>query len=112
MLEQGTKLRNGKIIDSSTGENASENLIMAESHSDDSDINEGSDISPQLSEMKENYERKITELQTEFSQLKDLMMPIINKSNNEEPSTSTQGFSKQPQVGRDNHLIAKASGKK
>ena len=74
---------------------------MAEPNSNDSGVNKGSDISLQLSEMKENYERKITELQTEISQLKDLMMAIINKSNNEEPSTSTQGLSKQPQVGRD-----------
>ena len=51
--------------------------------------------------MRENYERKISELQTDFSQLKDLMMAIINKSNNEGPSTSAQGLSKQPQKGRD-----------
>ena len=63
-LEKGTRLRNGKIIDSSTEENASENLIRAECNSNDSDINEGSDISSQLSEMKENYERKISELQS------------------------------------------------
>ena len=73
-LEQGTKLRNGKVIDSSTEENISENIILAESNSNDADVNEGSDISSQLSEMIENYERKISELQTEFSQLKDLMM--------------------------------------
>ena len=73
-LEQGTRLRNGKVIDSSTEENISENRIIAESNSNDSDINEGSDIFSQLSEMKENCERKICELQTEFSQLKDRMM--------------------------------------
>ena len=100
-LEQGTRLRNGKVIDSSTEENISENIIMAESNSNDSDVNEGSDISSQLSEMNKNYERKISELQTEFSQLKDLMMAIIKKSNNEGPSTSAQGLSKQPHVGRD-----------
>ena len=100
-LDQGTRLRNGKIIDPSSKENTPENLAMSEPNSDDSDTNESSDISSQLSEMKENYERKISELQTEFSQLKDLMMAIMNESNNEEPSTSAQGLSKQPQVGRD-----------
>ena len=57
-LEQGTRLRNGKIIDASTDESASVNLVMAQSNSNDSDIKETSDISLQLSEMKENYERK------------------------------------------------------
>ena len=99
-LEQGTKLRNGKIIDPSSEENTPENLAMAEPNSNDSDT-ESSDISSQLSEMKENYERKINELHSEFSQLKDLMMAIIDKSNNEEPSSSTKGLSKQPQQGRD-----------
>ena len=78
---------------------------MAESNSNDPDINEASDISSRLSEMKENYEQRINELQTEFSQLNDLMMTVINKFNNEEPSTSAQGFSKQPQVGRDTQLV-------
>ena len=100
-LEQGTRLRNGKIIEPSSEEKTPENLAMAESNSNDSDTNESSDISSQLSEMKENYERKISELQTEFSQLKDLMTAILNKSNNEEASTSAQGLSKQPQLGRD-----------
>ena len=71
LVEQGTRLRNGKIIDPSSKENTPENLAMAESNSNDSDTNESSDISSQLSEMKENYERKINELQTEFRQLKD-----------------------------------------
>ena len=51
--------------------------------------------------MKENYERKIGELQSEFSQLKDLMMASINKANSDCPSTSFQGLSKRPQVGQD-----------
>ena len=100
-LEQGTRLRNGKTINSLSEENTPENLATRESSSNDSDTNESSDISSQLSEMKENYERKINKLQTEFSQLKDLMMAAINKFNSEEPSTSAQGFSKQPKQGRD-----------
>ena len=77
---------------------------MVESDSNDSDTNESSDIFSQLSEMKENYKRKISELQSEFSQLKDLMMAVISKSNNDSPSTSTQCLSKQPQVGPDTLL--------
>ena len=51
--------------------------------------------------MKENYERKISELQSEFSQMKDLMMAIINKPKSDSPSTSSQGLSKRLQVGSD-----------
>ena len=100
-LEQGTKHRNGKLIDSSFEESAPANLVMAESTSNDSDTNESSDISTQLSEMKENYERKISELQSEFSQLKDLIMAVISKSKNDSPSTGMQGLSKWPQVWSD-----------
>ena len=75
---------------------------MAELNTVDSDTNGRSDISSQLTEMKENYERKIRELQSEFSQLKDLMMAVIRKSNKESPSTSSQCLSKRPQVGSDN----------
>ena len=99
--EQGTLLRNGKIVSLTSDENTSSNNAMAESRIIDSEGNDGSDISSQLSEMKEDYERKICELQSEFSQLKDLMMTIINKSNTDSPSTSSQGLSKRPQVGQD-----------
>ena len=78
-LEQGTLLRNGKIINIMLEENTSSSNAMVEPSIADSEANDGSDISSQLSEMKENNERKIGELQMEFSQLKDLMMAIINK---------------------------------
>ena len=93
--------------------NTSSNNAMAESSVTDSEVNDGSDISSQLSEMKENCERKIGEPQSEFSQLKDLMMAIINKSNSDSPSTSSQGLSKRPQVGLDIQLnINHTKGKK
>ena len=93
-LSQGTGLRNGKIIDSSSEMDAPEDLTMAQSNSNDSDTNDGSDISSQLSEMKEKYERKINELHLEFSQLKELMMAVNNKTNNGSQSSSSQGPSK------------------
>ena len=71
---------------------------MAQSNSNDSDTNDGFDNSSRLSEMKENYERKINELHLEFSQLKVLM---IDKTNNDSQPSSSQGPSKQPQIGRD-----------
>ena len=52
---------------------------MAQANSNDSDTNDNSDISSQLSEIKESYERRTSELHHEFSQLKDLMMAIVNK---------------------------------
>ena len=102
--EQGTLLRNVKIISLISERNTSSSNVMAEPSVTDSEVNDASDISTQLSDMKKNYERKIPELQSEFSQLKDLMMAIINKpkSDSDTPSTSTQGLSKRPQVGFDN----------
>ena len=98
---QGTVFRNGKIIDSPFEMNAPEDLNMAQSNPNESDANDNSDISSQLSEMKENYERKINELHLEFSQLKDLMMAVIDKTNDDSQPSTSQGPPKQPQVGRD-----------
>ena len=101
-LSQGKVLRNGKIIESPLEMNTPEESNMAQSNSNDSDTNDSSDISSQLSETKENYERKINELHLEFSQLKDLMIAVIDKTNNDSQPSSSQGPSKQPQIGRDN----------
>ena len=100
-LSQGKVLRNGKTIELPLEMNAPEESNRAQSNSNDSDTNDSSDISSQLSEMKENYERKINELHLEFSQLKDLMMAVIDKTNNDSRPSSSQGPSKQPQPGRD-----------
>ena len=102
---KGTVLRNGKLIDSPSEVNAPEDLNMAQSNPNDSDTNDSSDISSQLSELKENYERKINELHLEFSQLKGLMMAVIDKTSNDSQPSSSQGPSKQPQVGRDSTFI-------
>ena len=106
---QGTVLRNGKLIDSPFEMNAPEDLNMTQSNPNDSDANDNFDISSQLSEMKENYEHKINELYLEFSQLKDLMMAVFDKTNNDSQPSSSQGPSKQPQVGRDNQVQGNAS---
>ena len=95
-LSQGTALRNGKIIDSPFEMNAPEDSNMAQSSSNDSDTNDSSDISSQLSEMKENYERKINELHLEFSQLKDLMMAVIDKTNNDSQPSSSKVLQSSP----------------
>ena len=94
---EGTVLRNGKIIDSSSETTPPEDLNMAQTNSNDSDTNDDSDISSQLSEIKESYERRIKELHQEFSQLKDLMMAIVNKNNDETQPSSSKGPSKPPQ---------------
>ena len=94
---QGTVLRNSKINDSSSDTTPPEDLNMAQTNSNDSDTNVGSDISSQLSEIKQSYERKITELHQEFSQLKDLMMAIVNKNNGETQPSSSKGPSIPPQ---------------
>ena len=106
--EQGTELRSGKIISSSLETPVQTDPDMAQSSAKDSDSNETSDISSQLSEIRESYERKINELQSEFSQLKDLMMAVISKTDGESLPSSSKGPSKPAHtVGSDNPLINK-----
>ena len=79
---------------------------MAQSSANDSDSNETSDISSQLSEIKESYEKKINELQNEFSQLKDLMMAVISKTDTENRQSTSKGPSKPTHtVGLDTQYV-------
>ena len=95
--DQGTELRSGRVINPSSETSSPTDPDMAQAYSNDSDTNENSDISSQLSEIKESYERRINELHQEFSQLKDLMMAIVSKSNNESQPSSSKGPSKPTQ---------------
>ena len=90
----GTELRSGRVISSSSETPVQTDPDMAQSSANDSDSNEVSDISSQLSEIKESYERKINELQNEFSQLKDLMMAVISKTDTENRQSTSKGPSK------------------
>ena len=102
----GTELRSGRIISSSLETPVPTNPDMAQSSANDSDSNETSDISSQLSEIKESYERKINELQNEFSQLKDLMMAVISKADTENRQSTSKGPSKPAHtVGLDSHTF-------
>ena len=101
----GTELRSGRIISSSLETPVPTDPDMAQSSANDSDSNETSDISSQLSEIKESYERKINELQNEFSQLKDLMMAVISKTDAENRQSTSKGPSKPTHtVGLDSYL--------
>ena len=101
----GTELRSGRIISSSLETPVPTDPDMAQSSANDSDSNETSDISSQLSEIKESYERKINELQNEFSQLKDLMMAVISKTDTENRQSTSKGPSKPTHtVGLDSAL--------
>ena len=95
--DQGTVLRSGRIIDSSSEIESPADPNMAQASSNDSDTNDNSDISSQLSEIKESYERRISELHQEFSQLKDLMMAIVSKNSSEPQPSSSKGPSKPAQ---------------
>ena len=100
--EQGTELRSGRVINSSSETSPLSDPDMAQSSANDSDTNENSDISSQLSEIRENYEKKINELQSEFSQLKNLLMAVINKTDeNNRPSTSQSSSKPTHTVGLD-----------
>ena len=106
--DQGTVLRSGRIIDSSSEIESPADPNMAQANSNDSDTNDSSDISSQLSEIKESYERRISELHQEFSQLKDLMMAIVNKNSSESQPSSSKGPSKPAQQhGFDNAAFIK-----
>ena len=107
----GTELRSGRIISSSLETPVPTDPDMAQSSANDSDSNETSDISSQLSEIKESYERKINELQNEFSQLKDLMMAVISKTDTENRQSTSKGPSKPTHtVGLDtNNFIGRYS---
>ena len=94
--DQGTELRSGRVINSSS-ETSPTDPDMAQANSNDSDTNDNSGISSQLSEIKESYERRNNELHQEFSQLKDLMMAIVSKNNNESQPSSSKGPSKPTQ---------------
>ena len=103
----GTELRSGRIISSSLETPVPTDPDMAQSSANDSDSNETSDISSQLSEIKESYERKINELQNEFSQLKDLMMAVISKTDTENRQSTLKGPSKPTHtVGLDSGFFA------
>ena len=78
---------------------------MTEANIVDSESNDNSEISSQLTEIKENYERKINELQSDFSQLKDLMMGIMSKTNDDSPTSSSQGTSKHLRSKVDKTLV-------
>ena len=95
--DQGTELRSGRVINSSSETSSPIDPDMAQSSANDSDTNDNSDISSQLSEIKESYERRINELHQEFSQLKDSMMAIVSKTNNEPQPSSSKGPSKPAQ---------------
>ena len=104
--DQGTELRSGRVIHSSSGTSSPMDPDMAQSSANDSDNNETSDISSQLSEIRENYEKKINELQSEFSQLKNLLMAVISKNDdNNLPSTSQSSSKPAHRVGLDNVLL-------
>ena len=92
--DQGTELRSGRVINSSPETSSPIDPDMAQSYANDFDNNEASDISSQLSEIRENYEKKINELQSEFSQLKNLLMAVISKSDENNLPSSSQSSSK------------------
>ena len=101
-VEQGILLRNVKIVDSAAEASLTNPFMMAEANSVDRHSSKNIDVSSYFVKFRENYERKITDLQSEFSQLRDLMMAVLKKSDNDSQNANTQGPSKQPKVGLGN----------
>ena len=97
-LKRGTRLRNGKVLTLHL-KHLLPILSLWRKNSVDIDTKENYDIPTQLAEIRENYERKISDLQSDFSQLKDLMMALLKKWDNEYHHASEKGPSKQPKLG-------------
>ena len=95
-FEQGTKHRKGNILEVTIESTPTSSSTMTEVNSAKIESVEGNDVLSQLAEIRENYERKICDLQREFSQLKDLMMAMLEKSNTNSQGENYQGSSKQP----------------
>ena len=100
-VEQGSRPRNGKIIDPTSQTPTTAFLIVAEANSVDTGPSKNNDVSSQRTENRENYERRTSDSQSDFSQLKDSMMALLKKSDDNSHRTNVQGPSKQPKVGLD-----------
>ena len=90
---QGTVLRSGRVIDSSS---EIESPAIQTWPRQTQMILTPTTIQISLLSY-ESYERRINELHQEFSQLKDLMMAIVSKNNNESQPSSPKGPSKPAQ---------------
>ena len=97
-VERGIRLRNGEMIDPTSETPTTVSLMIDEANSVDTDPGENNDVSSQPAEIMGNYESKISGLQSEFSQLKDLMMATLKKSDDEGHNINVQGLSKQHKV--------------
>ena len=71
-IEQDTKLRNGNVIESVVETPLANSSRMAETNFVNNDFSENTDVSSQIAE----HERKKKDLQSEFIQLKDLMLAV------------------------------------
>ena len=75
--------------------------MVAEANSVDTGPSKNNDVSSQLTENRETYDRKISDMQSDFSQLKGLMIAILKNSDDDSHNTNVQRPSKQPKVGLD-----------
>ena len=79
-LEQETRqgsLRNGKILERATENPPMDSSTMTEINFADAESVGNSDVFSRLVEIRDNYEKKVNDLQSEFSKLMDLMMVVF-----------------------------------
>ena len=82
-LEQETRqgsLRNGKILDRTTENPPMDSSTMTEISFADAESVGNSEVFYRLVEIRDNYEKKVNDLQSEFSKLRELMMAVLNKN--------------------------------
>ena len=80
--ETDTKLRNGKRIELSVDSSSASTIKMNDASSGDVESVDEASVSSQIAEIKDSYEKKFNSLQSEISQLNDLMLTMIEKSTN------------------------------
>ena len=98
--EEGTRLRSCKIFDISVNPQSSNPQIMAEVNNAETESVGESNVTSQIAEIEDNYERKFNEV----VELKNLMMAMMEKSSNTRTTTSGKSSSKQPLQGSDTYI--------
>ena len=102
-VAQGTKLRNGKVLEPTSENPPTRSSTMTEVNYADTESVLNKDIFSQLAAFREKYEKQINDLQAEYSLLKDLMMAVLEKSNKNSQNENGQDSSKKPMQGLDIH---------
>ena len=80
-----------KVLGQSISEATRDNFAMIDSSMENNEFTVETDMSSQKSGIKDVYEQKFNALQMEISELKDLMITMLQKSSNTNPNPNEPG---------------------